>query len=52
VGCDWSTAEAVDQNGLIICLELGLQLGFHGKALAQSAAPHHARKTAAAELLA
>ena len=49
VGCDRSTAEAVDQNSLIVGIERGRQLGFHADASGECTAPHHPRKTAAAE---
>ena len=47
--CDRSTAEAVDQNGLIVGIERGRQLGFHRDALGQCTAPHHPWEAAAAE---
>ena len=49
MGCDRSTAEAVDQNGLIVGIELGRQLGFHRDASGECAAPHHPREAAAVE---
>jgi len=49
VGCDRSTAEAVDQNGLIVGIELRCQPGFLRQALGQRTPSHHPREAAAAE---